>query len=225
MRLAEDTKSWHAQGLMRRDARHCADGPEVCAPPRSTRRPTKYHCTSNGGLHRPAVYVTATRATLGRDEKDNQVLRYTEYLGVRCSYCKRRDLPGELLAPFGQYLTLHQRQLLLADYWCAQGHLLEAAPTQYHDYRRLRGRYRLVEVVVTEYSCLCCGLRRPPRRDPKRVTDARLYAGAGVDPTTATHMAKYETGEKRIYSRPLENSKERKLRRRKEKTTRTTTRA
>ena len=135
MRVSQDSDSWKAGGIVRRDFRSGkVDYPERELRGKSKRKNTKRWCKGREGReHVPEIKRTWQRS--GVFDKNGKEILVVAYSEVVCSVCGANSwhMPDEVLA---KVLPEKAKQLELASKWCQEGHLYDTQVTTWGSTRK-----------------------------------------------------------------------------------------
>jgi hypothetical protein len=127
MRVSQDSSSWKAGGVLRRDFRHSHDGPEV-ARHRRRRGNTRRWCRGEIGRdHHLERYVTrwVSSTRVDPDTGEERTVRHPAATALRCARCGRTDVSRLPLEVRAAHDPLVARHFELAARWCTDGHLFD----------------------------------------------------------------------------------------------------
>jgi hypothetical protein len=173
MRISQDSDSWRAGGVIRRDFRATRGDPEI---PRIHSRhapgskPVSSRCSrAPGGVHEVEHCVAAVWREFEHVTGRTRVCTQWTW---RCRWCYSRSISTHLLGPVADLLGNKMRAALLSAVWCREGHLITHGDNRWSSNRSSRS-WR-----GDDWWCVMCGTGRWA---PHAVTDRRLWSRLALE--------------------------------------------
>lgn len=151
MRISQDTESWKASGVLRRDFRHTHDGPEIPRGRHKIGRPRNEWCRGKIGRDHTLERYTLYYSYDYRYDPytgERSVVRVPAMSGYRCARCGTTDLRRVPLRVIAIVDPVVAEGLRLSEQWCGDGHLFDNLPAPAR-YSPLWGH--------TTRACVMCG--------------------------------------------------------------------